>query len=334
MPVSPELIRHGMPKSELPFTDRPDVADMREGINIWFFEENGDFGVPRLAIDAVGATWDQRFIGANFAFPDGRVLDGAKTVPATSLFDEEGKPTVIGSTVLSFRCIEPFGTWHLSYDDEIVDTTADAQIAGKIDPSKNARIRIEADISLQIPVWKQVYADDDDSAEAGWMGRGWRYETPVRIEGTFEIDGKSRPFKGTGELVRRQSRRSTYGSFPGHSWQAAIFPSGKAFGCNVYPDVEGNPPFNMGYVYVDGVYHDAKVIEAPWLKQMVAKGDDCTVVLESALGQHRIAGTTLLSTFKPFFKSMGGLCLQQGGVRFTWDGETAIGMTERSASLA
>ena len=332
---SADDIRHGLPlESDLPIAERPDVPDMRDGVNIWFFEENGEFAVPRLAVDAVGDSWDMPGIGSNVAFPNERVLDGNGAAPAISAIDSEGRPTIRGNTALQFRCLEPFRKWHLSYDDEIVDTNIDAQLAGTIDRSRKTRFRIEADFALQIPVWSQLFADDDESAIAGWMGRGWRYETPVRIEGTMEIDGRERAFRGTGNLVRRKSRRSTYESFPGHCWEAAIFPDGRAFGINAYPAKEGEAQYNTGFIYKDGKYYDAKVVDTPWLTELLPAGDDCSLTIESELGLTRIRGESLLNTFKPGYQSMGGLSLHQGSVRYTWDDQTAIGMIERSSYTA
>jgi len=331
---SSDEISNGLPvEYDYPIAERPEIPDMRDGINIWFSEENGEFSVPRLALDAVGETWDMPGIGANIAFPDGRVLEGYHSAPAISPIDSDGKPTIRGNTRLQFRCIEPFRKWHLSYDDELIDSDHQSQIAGTMDVSRKARVRIEMDIEYQIPVWTAVYADDDESLIAGWMGRGWRYETPVRVHGTFEIDGKQRTFRGTGELVRRKSRRSTYFDFPGHTWEAAIFPDGRAFGINVYPPKEGVPEFNTGFVYKDGKYYDARVVEAVWLGELAWEGADCSVTLECELGRIRIEGKSLLSTYKPSRGNggMGGLNLHQGAVRFTWDDQTAIGIIERSS---
>lgn len=331
---SADDIRHGLPlEYDLPIADRPDIPDMRDGINIWFSEENGEFAVPRLAIDAVGDSWDMPSIGANVVFPDGRVLDGYRSAPAISPIDSDGKPMIRGNTKLQFRCIEPFRKWHVSYDDEMIDSDHASQVAGTMDPTKKAHVRIDMELELQMPVWKQIYADDDDSLAAGWMGRGWRYETPVRVHGTFEIDGKPRSFRGTGELVRRKSRRSTYYDFPGHTWVAAIFPDGRAFGVNVYPRKEGLPEFNTGFLYKDGKYYDAKAVEVQWLGELVKEGSDCSVTIECALGRFAIQGKTLLNTYKPSKgnQGMGGLNLHQGCVRMTWDDQTTIGITERSS---
>lgn len=336
-----DCIRHGLPlESDFPIAERPSDPDLRDGVNVWFFEENGEFGVPRLGLDAVADSWDHRNdwdnrrFCANVVFPSGRVLGGWYDSPAVSNIDTRGESRILGTEAVRFHCIEPFYRWHVSFDQELTDTDTAAQVAGRVDPAKTARVRIEADITLQIPVWSQVFAEDDERPVAGWMGRGWRYETPVKVDGMFEIDGKKRDFKATGSLVRRKSKRTSAAGMYGHCWLAAGFPDGRAFGCNVFPKLAGRPEYNTGYLYKDGRFYDAKVVEAPWLRGMLFAGEDMSVTLESELGLTRIEGESLLSTFKPGNPRMGGLTLNQGGVRFTWDGQVAIGLTERSAIFA
>ena len=67
---------------------------------------------------------------------------------------------------------------------------------------------------------------------------------------------------------------------------------------------------------------------APWLGDMQPSGADVTLELESERGRTRIAGETALSTFSTL--GANGRNLEQGIVRYTWDGETANGMIERS----
>lgn len=316
---------------DFPINERPTDPDMRDGINIWLFEKNGEFAIPRLAVDAVGPNWDIRSVWSTVVFPDGRLLQGVQNYPAIPTDDEQGRPTILGSTALKFRCIEPMGKWLISYEDELTDGDSASQIAGMMNPERRAKVRLEAEIVLRTPLWSQFFADDDPRPEAGWMGRGWRYEVPCDVSGTFEVDGTQRSFSGMGYLIRRKSKRAHSKDFPGHCWLAAGFPDGRAFGCNIYPKQEGREQYNTGYLHKDGKTYDAKVIEAPWLKDMNFKGEDMSVVLETELGLTRIRGESLLSSFKPGFGNMGGLNLNQGGVRFTWDDQTTIGMTERSS---
>jgi len=57
-----------------------------------------------------------------------------------------------------------------------------------------------------------------------------------------------------------------------------------------------------------------------------------SVVLETATGTIEIAGETVASTFMVMPPEVGGgMRLQQALVHYTWDGESAIGMIERSS---
>jgi hypothetical protein len=63
----------------------------------------------------------------------------------------------------------------------------------------------------------------------------------------------------------------------------------------------------------------------------VGQGDDASLELESELGITRIGGMTALSLFRVGNPDIGGLNLQQGGVKYEWDGQAAYGMIERSS---
>ena len=77
--------------------------------------------------------------------------------------------------------------------------------------------------------------------------------------------------------------------------------------------------------------YPARATRIPWLRRIVGEGDDVSLELESDLGITRIEGVTALSTFRVGNPDIGGLNLQQGGARYTWDGQTAYGMIERSS---
>jgi hypothetical protein len=125
-------------------------------------------------------------------------------------------------------------------------------------------------------------------------------------------------------------------AFRGHVWQSALFPDGRAFGYITYPPAADGRTFNDGYVFQDGRMHRARVRKAPWLKRFLSEGDDVSLELESDLGVARIAGSTEFSTFSilPTPSPDGAFNLQQTGARYVWDGQTAHGMLERSATDA
>ena len=126
------------------------------------------------------------------------------------------------------------------------------------------------------------------------------------------------------------------GTFRGHAWQSALFDSGRAFGYLVFPPRDdGLPTYNEGFVFEgDGELIPARVVEAPWLRRLRPKGSDVSVVLETAAGTATIEAETVMSTFMV----MGGVgpgtegypVLEQAVTRFSWNGEVANGMLERS----
>jgi hypothetical protein len=148
------------------------------------------------------------------------------------------------------------------------------------------------------------------------------------------VDDLERQIDGGALRIRRQGIRRL-GTFRGHAWQSALFPSGRGFGYIVYPPREdGLATYNEGYLFEgEGELVPAHVVDAPWLRRLQPKGEDVSVVLETVNGKTRIEGTSIMSNFRV----MGGVganpdfpVLQQALVRYSWDGETANGMMERS----
>jgi hypothetical protein len=66
------------------------------------------------------------------------------------------------------------------------------------------------------------------------------------------------------------------------------------------------------------------------LATLEPSGEDVSVVLETEKGTTTITGESLISTFSAIPGPPGTPVLQQAVTRYTWDGETANGMMERS----
>jgi prepilin-type processing-associated H-X9-DG protein len=333
MTLTLDELRNGLaPEKDLVFAEQPSDPEMRESTSIWMFDEEGRFGFPRTGIEAEAHSWDNRMFQANFAFADGRVLNGAERGPAHSPIGPDGRPTVLGAGPLRFECLEPFRRWKMSFDGPAVDTTVEDEIHERVDRDRKANVKLEAEIRMVTPAWIQDTGSGDGSAEAEYMGLGYRFEHLFRAEGVFTHDGGSHPFKATGLRIKRQSIRRLEG-FYGHCWQSAVFPDGRAFGCIAYPPKPDGSQYNIGYIYQDGRMHPARSVETPWLRRLLPSGDDVSLVLESELGRTRIHGSTTLANFHVGGNSgMPGLALQQSGARYTWEGQTAIGMIERSSA--
>lgn len=341
MPLTLEQLSNGLsPEKDLVLPGQPEHPEMRESVSVWLFEENGEFAFPRGGVEAESASWDNRRLQANFAFADGRVLNGAGIGPAPSALGPDGRPTDIGAGPLLIRCIEPFKRWTMEFNGPALDGHVSEQIDGSFrQRTARTRVRLFAEMTMATPAWVQEISSDTENmseteaANAAAMGMGYRFEHHFRAQGVLEIDGARRAFKATGTRIHRQSIRRLDG-FIGHCWLSALFPDGRAFGCLAYPPTARNPDvysYNDAVIFQDGRLVKARILEAPFLRRIVSRGDDVSVVLESEFGITRIAGVTALSTFRIGNPDIGGLNLQQSGAVFTWDGQRAYGMVERSS---
>lgn len=330
------------------FADKPDNPEMRDSVSFWTMDDRGEIGLPRIGIEAVAANWDNHDVQVNLAFPDGRVYRFRGNGPSIPAEGPDGTPTVLGAGGLTFRCVQPFDTWTMTYGGKALQTSSADLISGKKDgPLVDVAFSVTA--KMAVPPWVQGSLQTaagerlNTSIEGDLMG-GPRYEQLYRATGSVSIAGEApREFTGSGLRIRRQGVRKLAG-FWGHTWQSAVFPSGKAFGYIAYPPrPDGEPTYNEGYLFRgDGNLIPARVVEAPWLTRLQGRGENVSLVLETDDGTTRIEGETVVSTHDIHHDddmySMHALkkempdfpALQQAGVRYRWDGEETYGMLERS----
>ncbi len=320
---------------------KPADPEMRESASIWLFEENGAFAFPRIGIEAVGAVWENHRYDCNFAFPGGRILRESTTGPTLPSTDG-----VLGAGGLRFRCSEPFRKWKVSYSGNPYEARIEDQIrgqfgvyAGQSPGGDFARTPLAFDVELEMvaPAWTQDYRQEKlagmterEQADAGLMGYGWRIEQMFTGTGSLTIDGAARSFKCNGSRIHRQSVRPM-GAFRGHCWQGATFPDGRAFGVITYPPAEDGTTYNNGFVWDGTKWHSAQSRNAPFLRKIMAEGDDVSLIMDYDGGSASISGETTLTTFHIGNPGVNGMNNQQGAVRYTWDGQTAYGMIERSS---
>jgi prepilin-type processing-associated H-X9-DG protein len=328
------------PQYDYMLATKPDDPDMRESASLWFFDDSGEIGLPRVGIEAQGAVWDQHRFDANVVFADGRVLRESRRGPTKPAIDADGKASILAVDGLEFRCVEPFRKWVVSYDGEATDSTIELMIRERFDTGKRVHLAFEVELEMAAPAWVQDNTPEklatmtgQERIDAGLMGYGFRKEQLLTGEGWFELGGERRPLKGRGLRIHRQSVRPM-GAFRGHCWQSAIFPDGRGFGYIAYPPLPGEDPeetYNEGYVYRDGKWYPAKARLIPFLRKLMPRGDDVSLELESELGVTRIGASTELGIIKVGNPDTMGLTLQQGGARYTWDDQSAYGMIERSS---
>ena len=224
-------------------------------------------------------------------------------------------------------------------DGTVAASSVEAQIGGAF-PGQGERVPIQAEIDLHsaAPPWmngallpeaKRIL---DTQEEGDLMGHPWRFEQLCRSSGSIRIGDEEHRIEGGGNRIRRQGIRKV-AQLWGHAWQAATFPSGRGFAYITYPPrKDGKPTLNEGHVFLgDGELVPARVVDPPWLQSLAPSGQDVSFGLETEQGTFEVRGETVLSTFMVMPPEiLGGLELQQAIVRYTWDGETAPGMLERS----
>ncbi|GAB07870.1 hypothetical protein GII30_21295 [Gordonia amarae] len=341
------------PTREHVFAERPENPEMRDSVSFWVVDDSGAVGLPRIGVEAVSSNWEDHDIQVNVTYPDGRIYRLRSTEPAVPPIGPEGKPTVLGSGGLAFRCVDEFDTWTMTYDGKATAVTAQGLIDGDTD-GPLVDVSFHVDAKMAVPPWIQGTMGknavpesknngiEDDGINA-LMG-GPRYEQLFLATGRIAVDGEpAHEFTGRGLRIRRQGVRKLAG-FWGHCWQSAVFPSGKAFGYIAYPPRDdGQESYAEGYVFTgDGDLIPAEIVRAPWLTRLVPAGDDASLELRTADGTIRIDGEVLFGAHDVHHKdktfSTAALkaempefpVVHQAGVRYRWDGEEAVGMMERS----
>jgi hypothetical protein len=327
----------GLPvEREYAYARKPD-AEVRDAINVWLEEESGAFAM-RIGIERVAEEWDSPELWLDIAFPDGRVISGREHGAPAPAVGPEGKPTLFGCGPLSFRCVDPFRRWTVSFKPHRVRELTAQQLIEGVLPEDPPMREVAFEIEFQPAVPPLISGTVDRASSELMRGEQGtfispRYEQLCRAQGSLTIDGSQRKFSGQLLRIKRQGVRKFEG-FWGHCWMSALFPSGRAFGVNTFPPrADGKPNFNEGFIFGgDGVLEPARAVEVPWMKRLYTGGEPVPLVLETAKGRVAIDGVTFVNC-----RSLGAAVLpasfpivQQAHARYRWDGEEACGMIERS----
>jgi hypothetical protein len=327
------------PAREFVFASQPDDPEMRESVNTWIWDDGDELGLPRIGVEAVADQWDTHDVQVNMALTDGRVLTMFQPGEVHGPLGADGKPRILGAGPLSFELVEPFEHWRARLEGTATQITVADQIAGWFPGGDGTPVPVEMELDIRsaVPPWEpgtlleeagRVLATQEEGALMG----GPRFEQLFRATGSLRVGDEHHDLHGGGLRIRRQGVRRL-ATFRGHVWQSALFPDGRAFGYIVYPPrTDGKPTLNEGYLFDgDGELIPAWVVRAPWLDDLRAKGEDVSVVLETERATTTIQGETILSTFM-VVGPLEGFRLHQAIVRYTWDGQRANGMLERSTA--
>jgi hypothetical protein len=327
---------------EFVFAEQPEDPEMRESVNSWIWDDRVEFGLPRIGVEAVADQWDTHDVQVNLAFADGRVFNIFGPHPVHDAQGSDGKPRVLGAGPLSFELVAPNGFLRMHVQGEANATSVEAEMGGVFrGQGELTPIELEVEIRPAVPPWMNGALLDDakrvlDTQEEGdLMGHPWRFEQLCRATGILRLGDESYEINGGANRIRRQSIRRV-AKLRGHTWQAGLFPSGRGFGYIAYPPRDdGVDTYNEGYIFEgDGPLIPARVVDAPWLRRLIPKGEDVSCVLEAENGDRvAISAQSAMSTFMVVPPEVGGgLHLQQAIARYTWDGEVGTGMMERSTA--
>ena len=318
----------------------PEQAEFRDASNVWIEDERGRFGM-RIGVERNSSRWDLPEIYLDIAFPDGKVMSLRSDEKAHPGADGELGATVLGGGPLSFQVISPFDKWKVRFDGKAAEITASELIETPYPEEKVIRpVFFEIDMMMAVPPWiaGEMLPDADQAAfkedAAGFISP--RYEQLFRCEGRLKIGEEETTFKGQGLRIRRQGLRA-FADFPGHVWQSCLFPSGKAFGLNTFGTYDQQPSYAEGFYYDGkGKLKPARLVEVPWLKELLESGDDVRLRLETEDGEISIEGTTYINcrsrypaALPPGFPADYPV-IQQSHADYRLEDEEATGMIERS----
>jgi hypothetical protein len=323
------------PALELFLSERPSEPEMRDSATFWVVDNGGTLAFPRVTIDAIASRWDRPWLQLNMVHTDGRTFRIWDRPEGGSRFDQLTRPSIIEAGGLRLQCIEPFRRWTMSFEGEALQSTTGAQMAGK-ETGRPVGLSFQFEADMAAPPWLMggmtaEAASRMKNGDAAVLMGGVRYEQLCRITGTVSIGREHHSLRGTGMRVRRQGIRRMSAA-TGHCQHSALFPSGRAIGAIAFaPRGDGTQSFNEGFVIDgEGLKHAATVVQAPWMRQLIARGESVPLVLQSEIGLIRIEGETRLSTFDTqLFEMADTSVLQQGMVRYDWDGESTMGLIER-----
>lgn len=317
---------------------QPDDPQFRESASVWVFDDRGVIGLPRVGIEAVAESWDQRGFQVNVGFPDGRAVIVREMGAGRSPVDADRVCRRFAAGGLELHHVEPFEKLTMQFHGTALDTTAAALARSDVDAPR-VDLDIEVELTCAAPPWVPGTLNEEaaDVFHHGFAGAfiSPRYEQLCTTRGSVRAGGDTWSFTGTGLRIHRQGPRDT-GGFWGHCWPSALFPSGRGFGGLAFPErPDGEPTYNEAYVFDGERMIPAVLVDAPWLRRLQPYGEDVSVTLRTTEGDVRIEAETVMSSCMA-----GGThhefapALQQAGVRYRWDGEVTYGMLERSIPVA
>lgn len=247
---------------------------------------------------------------------------------------------------LRAECVEPWKRWRLTYDGIAYRTPPETLRTGLAQDGVREVLGFDFTLDMAGPVWDAHSSAESKHGGGSMADQVWakdHYQQLYTVKGTITIDGETKPFNGTGVRDHSRGQRGLkMDQFAGHALITALYPSGKGFGMQRMWNPEGKVTLDTAFVWIDGRYEFASVVECPRLgRELQYAGEKLTLVLRSDIGEHRLEGEIVRSGFSTMDDAMLGLNIGARAnnptgyfvpafARWSWDGEEAVGLTERS----
>ena len=286
--------------------------------------------------------------------PDGDLL-------VAKYHGRDGSDRSAGAGPLKIRCIEPFRTWVAEFDGLAHRVSRQSIMTEVYQDSIAVMAKFNIVFSAVAPMWDlekganlpSLVLVDGVEAKHDDPNRIHHFEQLGQFKGDISYEGKTVHMHGGGVRDHSWGPRD-YWPLVGSVWINAVFPSGKAI-MLMLTRVTGFA-FDVGYVYRgDGTPLEVvKVVEHPFVSDVetedrsvhadpLADGAErhFRFVFDGSKGRETIEGELLhamgTSYVSPNHELLGtaldriadGSQLAECPARFTWDGETGVGVRER-----
>jgi len=289
-------------------------------------------------------------VPGNWTMWEDRVLvmlpgrEGALSLRAYHRTAPERRPAGPG---LEFRQLQPWRRWTARFDGFGLYTPEAEMLAGVARDGPGRRFATDLSIECLTPAWDARTAAALQSGAGDMESQQWaseHYEQLVRATGTVTLAEGTLGFNGYGwrDPSRGPRHHSTLANWGGHVILGCVYPeSGRAWGLSRYYDADGMVTLEGGYVFADGRFEHARVIEAPRLVELTYEGEVLRTALERPSGVldlrlecDRTLWTSMLRSLAVGRDLDGpGLMYVLNHGRCDWDGETGFFYMERSDRL-
>jgi hypothetical protein len=270
--------------------------------------------------------------------------EGALSLRAYHRTAPERRPAGAG---LEFRQVDPWRRWHVSFDGFGLHTTEEEMLTGVARDGFGKAFSADLDITMITPAWDARTAADLESGAGDMDGHDWaseHYEQLVSAIGTVALpSGDTVAFNGLGWRDHSRGARdeALLLDWGGHVIIGCPYASGKGWGLSRYYASDGRITLEGGYVFVDGRFEHARVLEAPRLEQLRFGDEVLPVALEWSGGVLEVELRCDRTLWTSMQRSLAvgrdldglGLMFVINHGRCDWDGETGYFYCERSDRL-